>query len=200
MKIFKVIYNLMILIIFITGIIFLFKKQYFLGVVWTIITPLLLVIPKALYKLVKKDYNEKLLNTFEMFALLLLITSVGHTLYFKSLGIDFDSFSHFFNLVIYTLIFGILYYLIKTKITKKKVSVNEIMTFSFIFTLILAVILWEKFQFYGDKLFGTKMFSDPIQDPYLDSFLDQIFGTIGTITGLIILYLEFEKWLIKWKR
>ena len=62
------------------------------------------------------------------------------------------------------------------------------------------MILWEKYQYYTDKIFNTKMYYDLFQDVKLDSFLDQIFGTLGVLTGAFILYNKLEDWIRKWKK
>ena len=73
------------------------------------------------------------------------------------------------------------------------------MLFAFISYIIFGVILWEKFQYYNDQIFGTKMFFDYFQDVNYDSMLDQIFGSLGNIFGSILIYFNFDNWLNKWR-
>jgi hypothetical protein len=162
----------------------------------------MMLLPRNLYKIswINQRYNKNLLYLFEFFILILLITGAGYTLGLKYLPIDFDSFSHFINLIILTLLFGIIYYILKVKITKKEVNKKEIIVFSFIFTLIFGVILWEKFQYYNDQIFNTQMFFDYFQDPYDDSIMDQIFGGFGVLIGCILIYFKFDDWMNKWIR
>ena len=74
------------------------------------------------------------------------------------------------------------------------------MIFAFIFNILFGVILWEKFQFYNDKIFGTQMFFDYFQNIDLDSRLDQISGSLGTIIGSILIYFKFDNWINKWRK
>jgi hypothetical protein len=201
MKIFKIIYNLSILVIFTVGITKLFRKEYYLGIVWTILVPILMLLPRIIYKkYLVKEYNKNLLNLFEYLALFLLFTSAGLTLFFKKMPIDFDSYSHFANLVVYAIIFGIIYYFIKLKLINKPIRKEEVAIFSLIFNLIFGVFLWELFQKYGDLTFNTNMFFDHYQPIEVDSFLDKLFGAIGTLFGSILIYFKFDDWLNKWKR
>ena len=201
MKLFRIIYDLVILIIFILGIIKLFKADYFLAFIWIILVPLLMLLPRNLYKLnyIKQNYNYSLVNFFEILFFILLLTGISLTLFLKYINLDIDSFFHFINLSIYTIIFGVIYYIISSY-NYKKVNKNNIIIFSLIFSLIFGVILWEKYQSYGDKIFNTQMYYDFFQDIKLDNFLDQIFGTLGVLTGIFILYNKLEDWIRKWKK
>src|SRR3989344_9563262 len=117
MKYFRKIYDLFILLTLIIGLISLIRGEYYLAVIWIIITPIFMLLPRNLYKInfLKLNYNLNLVDFYEACILILLITSVGLTLGLKNINIDFDSFSHFLNLLIYTLLFGITYYLIRSK-------------------------------------------------------------------------------------
>lgn len=202
MKLLRLIYNLSILVIFVIGIIKLFQKDYYLAFIWIFLTPFLMLLPRNLYKIrwVNQKYNKSLLYLFEELALISLYTGAGLTLGLKYLPIDFDSFNHIINPLIYTIMFGVLYYIIKNKVTKKEIKKQEVAIFAFIFVIIFGVILWEQFQIYGDKIFGTQMHFDYFQDIDLDTKLDQIFGTLGTLIGGIILYFKFDNWINKWRR
>ncbi len=201
MKNFKLVYNSVMIVIMILGLLKLSERNYFLAFVWIIITPLLMLLPRNLYKInyIKDNYNYSLVYFFELMILILLFTSVGFTLGIKEINIDFDSFSHFLNLTIYTLLVGIIYYIFRSYELKKPNKI-EVMLFALIFTFIFGVILWEKFQFYGDQIFGTHMFYDKFQNIELDSFLDQIFGSIGVVIGSTILYNKIESWMKGWKK
>ena len=201
MKLFKLIYNLSIFVVIILGIISLINKNYFLGVVWIILTPLLLILPRLSYNLnlIKKKFNKKIIDFFEILILILLLTSVSLTLGLKKLPIDFDSFSHFINLAIYTILIGIVYYIYNLN-KNKKINSKEIVLFALITSLIFGVILWEKFQYYSDIIFHTKMYSDYFQDVKIDSLLDQIFGTLGSFLGAFILNKNLDQWIKKWKK
>lgn len=160
MRLLRIIYNFAILTIFILGIIKLIQKEYYLAFIWIILVPILMLLPRNLYKVlwVNQKYNKNLLYLFELFILILLFTGAGFTLGLKYLPIDFDSYSHLINLIIFSIIFGIIYYIVKNKITKKEISRKEIALFAFVFSIIFGVILWERFQMLNDNLFGTQMF------------------------------------------
>ncbi|MEK6907277.1 MAG: hypothetical protein AABW45_02005 [Nanoarchaeota archaeon] len=202
MKLLRLIYNISILAIFILGIIKLIQKDYFLAFIWIFLTPFLMLLPRNLYKIrwINHKYNKNLVYLFEFLALISLYTGAGLTLGLKKLPIDFDSFNHLINTLIYTIMFGILYYIIKNKITGKEIKKQKVAIFAFIFVMIFGVVLWEQFQIYGDKIFGTQMYSDYFQDINLDTKLDQMFGIIGTLTGSILLYFKFDNWINKWRR
>jgi len=199
MKLLKLIYNLAILCIFLIGIMKLLRKEYYLGVVWVFLVPFLMILPRIIYRgyLIHK-YNKNLLDFFEYLILFLLFTSAGLTLFFKKMPIDFDSYSHFTNLFAYTIIFGIVYYLIRENYNKE-IRKEEIAVFALVFSLIFGVHLWELFQEYGDKVLGTTMYFDYFQDIKSDVFYDKLFGTIGTLFGSVLIYLKFDDWINKWK-
>ena len=202
MRLLRIIYNLAILAIFILGIIKLIQKEYYLAFIWIILVPILMLFPRNLYKIswINQKYNKKLIYLFEMFILILLFTGAGFTLGLKYLPIDFDSYSHLINLTIFSIIFGVIYYIIKNRITKKEISRKEIALFALVFSILFGVILWEKFQMLNDNLFGTQMFFDYFQSPEYDSMLDQIYGVIGAIIGSILIYFKFDDWINKWRR
>ncbi len=201
MKKFKLVYDVLIFIVFMLGIIKLVQNEYFLGITWMIITPLLMLLPRNLYKLkkIKENYQYNIVLFFEVSILILVVTSVGHTLYFKNINIDFDSFSHFINLLIYTVLFGIIYFITRYK-GYSNANKNEVAIVSLIILLIFGVILWEKFQFYGDKIFNTHMFYDNFQNSKYDSKLDQIFGAIGVLVGSFVLYKGINSWMKSWRK
>jgi len=202
MKYFKLIYNLAILVIFILGILKLIQKEYYLAFIWIIFVPVLMLLPRNLYKIpwINQKYNKSLIRLFEIFILILLITGSSLPLGLKYMPGDMDSYFHFFNAIFYTLIWAILYYVIKNKITKKEIKKTEIMIFAFIFNILFGVIFWEKFQYFNDKIFGTQMFFDYFQNANFDSMLDQIFGTLGTIFGSCLIYFKFDNWINKWRK
>lgn len=200
MKYFRLIYNLSIIAIIIIGIIKLFQKEYYLAFVWIILSPILLLLPRVLYNLyLKNKYYYSIVYFYELLILILLITSAGIPLGLKNIDIDFDSFSHYLNLTLYTLLIGVTSYLVKYKDYKMPNKLN-IIVFTLFFTLIFCVILWGQFQYFNDKLFGTQMFFDKFQDIESDSLLDQAFGSMGVITGSTILYHKLESWIKAWRK
>ena len=202
MRLLRITYNLAILAILIIGIIKLIQKEYYLAFIWIIFTPLMMLLPRNLYKLswVNQRYNKRLLYTIENVILILLFTGASLPLGFRYLNIDIDSYYHLINAILYTILFGILYYVVKNRITKKEISKKEVVVFSFIFSMIFGVILWEKFQYYNDQIFGTKMFFDYFQDANYDSMLDQIFGSFGTLIASLVIYFKFNDWVNKFRR
>ena len=202
MKILRLIYNLAILAVFIIGIIKLFQKEYYLAFIWIIITPILMLLPRNLYKItwVNKGYNKSLLYLFEIFILILTFNAVGFAIGIKDIPIDYDSYAHFFNAIIHTILFAVSYYIIKNKITGKEIKTKEIILVAFILNILFGVVLWEKFQMLNDNLFGTNMYFDHFQDADYDSMLDQVYGSLGTLFASILMYFKFDDWLNKWKR
>ena len=201
MNIFRAIYDLIILIVFILGIIKLINADYFLAFIWVILVPVLMLLPRNLYKInyIKKNYNYNLVNFYEILAFILLLTGISLPLGIKNINLDFDTFSHFLNLTLITIMFGVTYYIIFSY-NYKQVNKTKVIIFALIFSLVFGVLLWEKFQYYGDKIFNTQMYYDLFQDIELDNFLDQLFGTIGVLTGVFILYNKLEDWIRKWKK
>jgi len=183
------------------GIVNLFQKNYYLAFTWIILVPLLMLLPRNLYKIkyIKNSYNYKIVDFFEVLILILLFTGAGFTLGLKNINIDFDSFTHFLNLIIFTILFAVIYYIIRAR-NYKVPNKLEVALFALIFTLTFGVFLWERFQLLNDQIFGTKMFHDEFQDIKLDSFLDQVFGTIGTIVGSLLVYNKIELWFKKWRK
>ncbi len=199
MKYLRFVYDFIIFIVFSLGIIKLIQGNYYLAFVWIILVPLLMLLPRNLYKIVKKNYKTNLVDFFEILILILLLTSIGYTLYFKNIPIDFDSFSHIINLIIYTIIFAVIYAIIDTR-NYKNLNKNKVIIVAVLISLIFGIILWEKFQYYGDQVLGTQMYFDKFQDVKLDSMLDQIFGSLGTLTGALLLYNRIDDWMKIWKK
>ncbi len=200
MKYFRKIYDVFTFLIILIGVISLIKGEYYLAVVWIIFTPLVMLLPRNLYKInsIKLNYKLEIVDFYEMCVLILLITSAGLTLGLKHINIDFDSFSHFLNLLIYTLLFGITYYLIRSG--NNSAGNLEVALISLAVVWVFGVFLWEKFQYLNDQIFGTRMFFDEFQAIELDSFLDQIFGSIGVIIGSVLIYFKIEHFIKIWKR
>ena len=201
MRYFRFIYDITIIVIIILGIIRLINSEYYLAFTWIILVPIFMLLPRTLYKIkdIKSNYNGSIIDFFEILIFILLITSLGYTLGLKNFNIDFDSFSHLLNLAIYAIIVGVIYYLLKSR-NHKDVDKSQVMLFTFIVCLIFGVILWERFQYFNDKVFGTLMFYDKFQDIELDSYLDQVFGSIGVIIGSNVLHNKLEDWIRKWKK
>jgi len=201
MEFFRRLYDLLILVMILLGIVNLFQKNYYLAFTWIILVPLLMLLPRNLYKIkyIKNSYNYKIVDFFEVLILILLFTGAGFTLGLKNINIDFDSFTHFLNLIIFTILFAVIYYIIRAR-NYKVPNKLEVALFALIFTLTFGVFLWERFQLLNDQIFGTKMFHDEFQDIKLDSFLDQVFGTIGTIVGSLLVYNKIELWFKKWRK
>lgn len=199
---FRVIYNFLIILIFLIGIIKLVKGEHYLAFVWILFTPLMMLLPRNLYKIrwIYQIYNKNIVYTFEKFILVFLLTGAGYTLGLKYLPIDFDSLSHLINLLTMSIAVSLAYYIIKNRLTKKEVNKKEIIIFTFIFNVTFGVILWEKFQFYNDQIFGTNMFYDYFQDVNVDSLLDQLFGLFGVIIGSVLIYLKSNDWINKLRR
>lgn len=199
---FRIIYNFLIILIFLIGIIKLINGEYYLAFVWILFTPLMMLLPRNLYKIhwVYQNYNKNLVYTFEKFILVFLLTGAGYTLGLKHLPIDFDSLFHFINLLTMSIAVSLVYYIIKNRLTKKEVTRKEIIIFTFIFNVTFGVVLWERFQFYNDQVFGTNMFYDYFQDANIDTLLDQLFGLFGVIIGSFLIYFRFDDWINKLRR
>ena len=200
-SLFRKVYHFFIILIILIGLFNLFNNDYYLAVVWIVVTPILLFLPRDLYKikLIRNNYNANLLFLTELFSLIFLINGASGNLFLYKLGIDYDSFVHFINLLLITILVALFYTFLcnkyNIKINNKKVAI-----FSFLNTLVFGVLLWEPFQKLNDILFGTQLFHDFVQDIKLDTLLDVSFGTFGVLVGSFLIYKNWNYWLKKWKK
>ena len=200
-SLFRKIHHFLIILIMIIAIFEIFENNYYLAVVWLIITPILLFLPRNLYKikLINNNYNANLLFLTELFSLIFLIDGVSGTLFLYKLGIDYDSFVHFSNFLLITILVALFYTLLFNKYNLK-VNNKKVAIFSFLSTFIVGVLLWEPFQKLNDILFGTQLFHDFAQDTKLDTLLDISFGTVGVLVASFLIYKHWDSWLKKWKK
>ncbi len=198
-SLFRKIYHFFIILIMLIGLVQLLDKKYYLAVVWIFVTPILLLVPRNIYKIksIKNKYNAKVLFLMEAFSLIFLIDGASGTLYLYPLGIDYDSFVHFINFLLITILVALFYTFFNNK---NNLSNKEVSRFAFLSTFVVGVLFWEPFQKLNDILFGTQLFHDFVQDTKLDTLLDLGFGAIGTLVGAFLIYKYWDSWVKKWKK
>lgn len=183
---------------------FLFLGDVFAAVVFVFVNPLLLFLPRLIYRLnfVKIRYNENLLINLEIAAIIIFIFNGAGTLYFYDISLfEYDSYAHFLDHVLFVPIAAWFYWTLKELFAGKQ---SERMKFDAIIIggllAIMAGIFWEILQNTADNVFGTTMFFDPDQAIDLDVKTDIASDLLGVLVGTIILYFQKEKWLAEIKK
>lgn len=185
--------NFLVATSLIIGFIYFWKfKDYFLAVVYILIAPLLLLLPRWLYqKLWHRKYNFLLLNILEAFAILIFISASAGSLGLYDQKFEYDSFVHFFilALICIALVFLLEYFLPSAN----QKELFKLCLCIFVLTVSLG-ILWELFEFGSDKIIKTQLFFDRWQDTFEDTIVDIIFDTFGAFVGSLFVYFKWPTW------
>jgi hypothetical protein len=185
-SLFRKIYHFFIFSTIILGILEIYDSRYFLGFIFVLIAPIILFVPRNLYKIksVRKNYNANAVLLMEAFLLIILINGISELKYDNDI-FDYDSLNHFVNPLLITILIGLLYTLLNYEY-REKINNKKIAGFSLIATIAL-VLLWEPFELLIDFLFKTKLVYDKFQSPFLDTSLDIAFGISGSLLGFFII-------------
>jgi len=168
----SVIFWIAIGISLLTGFYGLLSGQLVLFVPYALINPVILFAVSALFK----DRHYK--YTIELLSSLILFINVPGSVYFHSLGIQYDIPLHLFASFF---AFEILAVALFTKIKSRK----ALLITAFVL-VVIGGILFEGVQKTSDILFGTKLFFDEVQYITTDIIVDLSMNTTGALLGLIL--------------
>lgn len=170
----------------------IWQNPLFMGVIG-ILSGFILMLPKFIYNnsWLKKIYSTQLLYFIQIIILLgLFLNAIGALGLYLNLQY-FDTFAHLMAGLVYS--FGLYFiYLIYPSPTKAYQLREQRKALIFtIFVFFSFSLLWELYEYYGDILFNTQMFGEPGEK--IDTQIDIIASTIGSITGIIIAHYNAKK-------
>lgn len=163
----------------------IWQNPLFMGVIG-IFSGFILMLPRFIYNnsWLKKIYSIQLLYFIQLIILLgLFLNAIGALGLYLNLK-NYDIFTHFFDGVIFS--FGLYFiYLIYPHPEKAFLAKEQKKALIFtIFIFFSFAVLWEIYEYFGDILFKTQMFGEPGEK--IDTEIDIIASTIGSITGIIL--------------
>ncbi|SRR4030042_5329868 len=174
----------------------LLEKRAIIAVSYGIIVPLVVFLPRFIYKFdskVRNIVNWKWVKKLELFAFFIIILNAPGSLILHDLNFQYDRFLHLFGAFFAFIIFFLLWFPV-LKIKGKKIEKRNFLLFVLI-TLFIALFFWEALQITIDTVFGTKLFFDQSQTIEVDFSEDISFGLLGLIAALIYLNYSFNKFL-----
>lgn len=172
------------------------NKDWFRGVVFFLVGPVLLLSPRYLYhKFWSKKYNLRFLNTVESFALpLFILPSLGSLGLYRT-KLEYDTFIHAVTPVFLAIL--IAFFLTYGKLNFSKKELLKIVIATFILTIFLGV-LWEVFEWFADKFLGTGMLAGLAQAVKIDTIMDLIADVVGSLVGSTLVFIKWPKWHNSW--
>lgn len=195
---FRKVYHFFIFSTIILGILEIYNDEYFLGFIFVLIAPIILFVPRHLYKIkpVRKNYNANAILLMEAFLLIILISGIFQLKLDQTIT-EFDSLIHFINPLLITILVGLLYTLLNYEY-REKINNKKTANFALLGTIVL-VFLWEPLEALLDYLFKTKLIYDPIQSNILDTALDVAFGISGSLLGFFMIRNYWHNLIEKFK-
>lgn len=163
------------------------QQRAIVWVVYGIINPLILLLPRVIYHHWREIRERVAINTIksmEFFGTLIIAVNIPGSLFFHDIGVQYDRVIHFFTGVLIVLIASLIIALFyKSPLDNKK----HILKWSGM-AVFLGLFLFELLQFTLDKTFGTHLFFDFKQSITVDFLEDILFGTAGLALGLLSIY------------
>jgi len=146
--------------------------------------PLALLLPRFLYKHFGwyKTYPVSLIKFLEiLFSTVIIAGSLG-SIWLYTTNAYYDWLMHFFIGGILALILSLFLFIWQPMALKRGVT-----TFGFYLMIPLSV-LWEGYEFFGDKILGTQMFGSLFRPPLLDTTVDIGLTISGAAFVAFLLY------------
>lgn len=172
---------------------FFTKQRAAVYLPYGIINPLLFLLPRILYMKNKRLRNRVAANwvrTIEFLVGVVIILNAFGSLWWHSLGFQYDRFLHFSSAflalpaaVLVLLAFGF---------NKKKPT----LIFSFII-IVFGLFMFEGLQYLIDAAFGMNLFSDANQSIKVDFWEDIFFGVAGASLALYFIEKNFNFFINK---
>lgn len=181
-------FTLTIILSVVGGIFGLITNQMVIFIPYAIINPALMIAFASLRK-IKFVENITLPSWQEKVKLLSIITIVINlpgSIYLHRMGIQYDIplhiMSSFLMFLIFSLIYPIIFYLIKRQMPSKKI----LLLTAFI-VIVIGGLAFEGFQKLTDVIFGTHLFFDVVQPIGEDFKTDLLMNLIGAVAGFLYL-------------
>ena len=178
----------------------LYSPNYFLAVVFGVVTPLAFCIPLLIRKWLSAHAKENFFNTFDLLAgAIFFITTPGNVYWYAYPGAEYDTFAHVLITAVVAIMVAMLFRLGRTALYDAPTARGGALTFAILMLMLLGVV-WEGFQKLGDITWGTHMFYDADQPIARDLLLDLIADAAGTILGCMVLWRFWDRWNAKWTK
>ena len=192
----RIILNVLIFISIIAGFYYFFiANVIYFGFNLVLIGPLILLIPRLIYDQggLRKTYSMSLIKFVENLLIIGFITAVSGSVWLYKIDLYFDWLAHFLIGIILTLIFSLAFLVFRPKISKKT-------ALTFVWSLMIFLgILWEIYEFFGDKILGgygflgdktsgIKMFGDWFRPSLFDTLFDVGFTILGSSVAVFLFY------------
>ncbi|MEX2013527.1 MAG: hypothetical protein WD897_01265 [Parcubacteria group bacterium] len=151
-----------------------------------LLIPIFVLIPRFVMKKALESQGvrgEEWLKKMEGIIFLVILFNAPASLFFHSMGFQYDRFLHF-AMGLASVPFFLISLLTYFRLIGKDVSNEKVLGFLFAF-LFTGLFVWEGLQFSLDQIFATNLFSDAIQPIIIDFWEDISFGLIGVLIGLV---------------
>ena len=158
--------------------------------------PLLLALPVLVFKMKTfyENYNGNLKNTFKVLACIMFYSNALGALYFyKQQFFEYDQFAHFFTFLSLAILSTILYRVAAVNVFKKEEPKLSFALPMIFFVMLISGLLFEFLQYSLDTLFASHLFFDSNQPIQTDVLTDVRSNTLGTLTGLLVLKIQWKK-------
>ncbi len=179
---------------------FLHGDELLIKISYGIVIPLLILIPR--FVLIRNTQFKNLvginwLRDVEFILVFILLFNTPASLFWHDMDFQYDRFLHF---MIGFLLVPLLALLLRSilEFFGDKISKRKLPWLTFVL-LLVALFIWEWYQFSLDNMFGTKTFSDSTQLIVVDFWEDILFGFLGAVLGLAT-FCETSKFKLKFKQ
>lgn len=159
-----------------------------------------ILLPGFLYSQIpwlRRQYHRRMVRTVEatiMFGI--LVNAVGSLgLYY--IGYEYDSVLHFFMTAISSFLLMCLIAVVLRRRKDRSYIGKSLFWGSFVVFLVY-VVGWEAFEYFGDRLWGTLMSTDPKQ-PHIDTWVDIIWDMVGMGIAVLFGYYTLEQFVVKFR-
>lgn len=188
----RTVLNILIVFSVLTGLYYFLIIDYpFFGYNFTFVAPLILIIPRVLYTKINifKTQPLSFIKFLETLFILGFIISALGSLWLYRVDIYWDWLVHFFNGGFLSAVFSLLFLIFKKNSSRLSTSL-----FGFILMIPLS-ILWEFYEFFGDKIFGSKMFGDWFRPLFFDTIFDILLTILGAFLASLLIFHYWRSFL-----
>ena len=161
-------------------------ERMMICVSYGIIVPILIFVPRIIYKFhkgIRSRFNIKLVTSIECLILLQIILNAPASLWWHSMGFQYDRLLHFAVSMINVPLGILIISAFVMGSSKKILGITVGMA-------IMGLMLFEGYQYSVDMVFGTQLFHDATQNIRIDVMEDIVLGILGVVAGV---YLSISK-------